>query len=230
MDERIKLELYIARHGETWGNRSEEERIKNGRQNDRESLLTDNGIKQARLLGERLSLGEFDCIIASPLIRAVGTAYETAVRQKNRNMKIEILPDLLEVGTRPGYSGYPQNEMLSIYSNVIPCTEEPTPAGGSLSLGEEDENAALERARRCVDYFKGRFFKGEKVLVVAHGTFNNFLIRAALGLDNSCGISFCQENTSLTKIKYYEDSKVKLAYSNDTSHLFGIMPGITFSL
>jgi broad specificity phosphatase PhoE len=230
LDEHIILELYIARHGETWGNRSEEERIKNGRQNDRESQLTAKGIKQAKLLGERLKLGEFDCIIASPLIRAVGTAYETAIRQKNKDIKIEILPDLFEVGTTPGYIGYPADEMRGLYPNVIPCTEEPTPAGGSLSLGEEDGNISLERARRCIAYFNSRFSKGEKVLVVAHGTFNNYLIRAALGLDNSCGISFCQENTSLTKIKYYEDSMVKLAYCNDTSHLFGMMPGITFTL
>jgi hypothetical protein len=73
----------------------------------------------------------------------VGTAYETAVRQKNRNMKIEILPDLLEVGTRPGYSGYPQNEMLSIYSKLFPAPKSLL-GRRSLSLGKRTKTQHLK--------------------------------------------------------------------------------------
>ncbi len=233
-NERI-LELYIARHAETWGNRSEKERIDNGRQSDRESLLTEKGIRQAELLGERLSVGALDAVFASSLIRTVGTAYEVTARQKNRDLKIEILPDLIEIGTRPDYTGYPADEIIAMYPNAVPCVSEPSPAGGRLSIGVEDDGIVLKRAERCISYFRNRFRNGEKVLVVAHGSFNTFLIRAALGLDNSSNFTFSQENTALTKINYLRNSKgsddlVKLAYSNDTSHLFAQMPDYTYIL
>ncbi|HZJ77669.1 MAG TPA: histidine phosphatase family protein [Clostridia bacterium] len=221
------LELIITRHGETWGNLPEEDRIKNGRQSDRESMLTEKGIKQAELLGERLEIGEFDCIFASPLIRTIGTAYEVLKRQKNQNLKIEILPDLFEVGTKPGYMGYTAGEIIKMYPKVrvLPCTEEPTPAGGKLALGEENDEIIFERAKRCIKYFRKRFKNGESVLVVAHGTFNNYLIKAALGIENNNQFYFSQENTALSKVRYLKtkkdsDCESKLAYLNDTTHLF----------
>jgi broad specificity phosphatase PhoE len=92
------------------------------------------------------------------------------------------------------------------------------------------ELARLKRAETCIEYFKKRFQNGEKIFVVAHGTFNTYLTRAALGLKNTSGFNFCQENTGLTKIKYFLDGKARLSYSNDTSHLFSDNGHLTFSL
>ncbi len=62
------LQLFFTRHGETRWN------VENRLQGRLNSDLTENGIRDAKLLGKRLSTIDFDVVYASPSKRAVETA------------------------------------------------------------------------------------------------------------------------------------------------------------
>ena len=78
--------LYIARHGESRGNTGED--------NGPDPILSEKGLAQAQLLGERMKKIKLDAVFSSPLTRAVQTAEETARLQQT---EVEILPDCYEV-------------------------------------------------------------------------------------------------------------------------------------
>ena len=78
--------LYIARHGESRGNTGED--------NGPDPILSEKGLAQARLLGERMKRIHLNRVFSSPLTRAVQTARATAELQST---EVEILPDCYEV-------------------------------------------------------------------------------------------------------------------------------------
>lgn len=84
--------------------------------------------------------------------------------------------------------------------------------------GETPENAYI-RATAFINKIKDRFKKEERVAVFAHGTFNNYLINAAIGFPVRDDFNFCQENTGVTCIKFLPDGKRKIEFSNDYCHL-----------
>lgn len=234
MSDDTLLQIYIARHGESWGNvryAEGEEPVYKSREEHLDPELTPFGVEQAALLGKRLSGLSFDAIFASPLIRAVSTAHEVWARQPQVAPQIEGLRDLIESGTPWDYAGYPPEVIKERYPHVkgVEFLGLDEDKWARLEL-EDTQGARLERARLCINYFRERFQNGENIFIAAHGGFNTYLTRAALGLTNEKGFNFCQENTGLTKIKYYVDGRVRLSYANDTSHLFYKMPGITFTL
>ncbi|MEI6579665.1 MAG: histidine phosphatase family protein, partial [Eubacteriales bacterium] len=207
MPDEFKLQIYITRHGETWGNLAFSEGRNQNPETESEKHdpeLTPWGLKQAQLLGRRLSLKRFDAIFSSPLIRAVSTAYETSIRQPEGAVSIELLPDLMETGTPWEYEGYPLSEINRRYPSVESTNLIRNKAVDWIKLEAQDEREAyMRRAEHCITYFRSRFQNGESIFVVAHGGFNTYLTRAALGLNNTNDFNFCQENTGLTKIKYF---------------------------
>lgn len=163
--------LYIARHGESHGN--------TGCDTGKNPSLSKKGIMQAKLLGERMKKIKLDCILSSPLTRAIQTAEETA---KLQNLSVEIMPQIFEVD------------------------------------GETKEDAYI-RATNAIKEIRNRFKNNERIIVFAHGTFNNYLINAAIGFPVRDDFNFCQENTGLTCIKFLDDGKIKIEFSNDYCHL-----------
>lgn len=206
--------LYITRHGESQGN------IRTQEGPDPE--LSEHGLLQARLLGERLSKLKFDVIISSQLIRALATANEVAVRQPDGPALVELLPDLMEKNTLPGYSGLPLDRLKKICPSLI-SYDIPTPTGGSAALRPEDHLRALARAYGVIGYVRERFCGDENVLLVAHGAFNSYLISAALNQSHPEHFRYSQENTGLTLIRYSNENGnliTRLSFANDTSHLY----------
>lgn len=234
MPDEFKLQIYLARHGETWGNLAFSTGQENSPKTEADShdpQLTPWGLRQAQLLGERLSLQRFDAIFCSTLVRAVSTAYETSVRQPQGPVPVELLWDLVETGTPWNYTGYSIEEIQSRYPAVVSSRFLQGTAADRITEELKDAQMSyMNRATQCIAYFRDRFQNGEKIFVVAHGGFNTYITRAALGLDNSNDFNFCQENTGLTKIKYFLDDKARLSYSNDTSHLYAEKKLLTFSL
>ena len=141
------MRLFITRHGESRGN------IRTQEGPDPE--LSEHGLLQARLLGERLSELKFDCIISSPLIRALATANEVAVRQPEGPATVELLPDLMERNTPPGYAGLPFDELKKICPSIIPMMS--LLDGGGAALKEEDNLRVLARAYEVISYVRRRF-------------------------------------------------------------------------
>ncbi len=80
--------IVVARHGETDWNRE-------GRyQGQRESVLTELGLEQARRLDESLARAAISCVISSPLARCVETARPIARRH---GVQLETDRDLIEI-------------------------------------------------------------------------------------------------------------------------------------
>ncbi len=83
----------------------------------------------------------------------------------------------------------------------------------------ETIDEAYKRASDAVKQLKERFTKDERIIVFAHGTFNNCLISAALGFPVRDDFNFCQENTGLSCIKFMPDGKTKAEFINYYGHL-----------
>lgn len=202
------MDLYIARHGESLGN--------TGENNGVDPELSSLGREQSARLAERMKSIHLDAIISSPFIRAVQTAKETA---ELKGMEIEIFPLLFEVGTEEGYEGIGLSELKKIYPNLTMYSD-----GNDypLSLEDEDVSQTYQRAKEAIDRIKARFGENSTVMIFAHGTFNNFLTSAAIGIEVRDDFNFCQENTGLTCIRFVKDNgkdKTKLEFSNDYCHL-----------
>lgn len=82
------VNIYLTRHGETQWNRE------NRLQGSKDSLLTDKGIKNAVLLGNRLSDIDFNAIYSSPIERALQTAKYIKL---NKEVPIYTVEDLKEI-------------------------------------------------------------------------------------------------------------------------------------
>lgn len=199
--------LYIARHGESLGN--------TGENNSVDPELSEKGKTQASLLGKRMEKEKIDCIISSPLIRAVETAVATA---ELKNMPIEIWPLLFEVGTESSFKGQGIDNLKKIYNNLL-CYDDGIEY--PMCLGNENKEISYQRAKDVIERIRKRFDDNATVMIVAHGTFNNYLINAAFGFPVRDDFNFCQENTGLNCIKFIKDGidKVKAEFTNDYSHL-----------
>lgn len=196
--------IYIIRHGETYGNLTG---FGFG-----ETDLTPNGRLQIACLGKRFINTPVDKIYTSPLIRAVKTA--NAIRSFHPTTPIEIHSQLLEKGTAPDYAGLSDEELLSIcpFAKILPRSP----------LGEEDDTIAYNRAVSFIEKIKAENSFDSTIIIVAHGTFNSYLVLAALGFPFKENFNFSHLNTGVTLVQYLEENgvvKTKLKYLNDTSHL-----------
>ncbi len=84
--------------------------------------------------------------------------------------------------------------------------------------GETPEEA-YKRAVSIINRMKEIFTGDERIIIFAHGTFNNYLTNAAIGFPVRDDFNFCQENTGLTCIKFMPDGKIKIEFANDYCHL-----------
>lgn len=196
--------IYIIRHGETYGNLNGD--------GFTETDLTPNGENQAFCLGERFKNETADKIYVSPLIRAVKTARE--IKKHHTDVPVIIDCDLLEKGTDPEYMGLSDNELLAVIpdAEILP----------RRALGVEDDHMALTRAKRVIEKIKAENPFDSTVVLVAHGTFNSYLVLAALDFPFKENFNFSHLNTGVTLVNYLKEDgviKTKLKYLNDTSHL-----------
>jgi broad specificity phosphatase PhoE len=198
------LKLYIIRHGETFGNLNGD--------GFSETDLTPKGERQIVLLGERFKSENIDKFYVSPLIRAVKTA--NAVREYHKNSPIIIDSLLLEKGTDPHYIGLPDEEIKKLCPDAQINYRTP--------LGEEDDEKAYSRAKRIIEKIKEENDFDSTVVVIAHGTFNSYLVLAALDFPLKENFNFSHVNTGVTLVQTIKENgvvKTKLKFLNDYSHL-----------
>lgn len=196
--------IYIIRHGETYGNLNGD--------GFTETDLTPNGENQAFCLGERFKNETADKIYTSPLIRAVKTAKE--IKNHHKDVPVIIDCSLLEKGTDPEYTGLPDDNLLKVIpdATILP----------RKALGEENDDIAYNRAREIIEKIKAENSFDSTVVIVAHGTFNSYLVLAALGFPFKENFNFSHLNTGVTLVNYLKEDgviKTKLKFLNDTSHL-----------
>ena len=201
------MELYIVRHGNT--------PLQGDVQYPLDPRLTELGVCQAEALAYRLQHVRFDRIFASPLQRCVQTIAPLCAKT---GLPVQLMYALLEKGTRANYVGLPffvlQGICPFVWKNEFALCEKGLPA-------YETDAQAFERAKKVVAYVRSVCNEDDTVLLVAHGTFNNFLIHAALGFEIREDFNFSQDNTGLTLVRFLEDNgkkRTKLVFMNDTTH------------
>ncbi|GAA3387086.1 histidine phosphatase family protein [Streptomyces roseoviridis] len=184
--------LYLTRHGEATPD---------------ETGLTDNGRRQAVLLGERLRGAPLAAIHHGPLARARQTA--------------ELIGEQLD--------GVPlnQSEAAGDYVPHLPQREElpAEPADamlGHLALfpaGERERGPGL--AREAVARFTGPVDGTEPrhELVVTHNFLIGWLVRAALDAPKWRWMGLNHANAALTVIRYAPSRPASVLFFNDTAHL-----------
>ncbi|WP_405835220.1 histidine phosphatase family protein [Streptomyces platensis] len=184
--------LYLARHGEA---------------SPDETALTDNGRRQAVLLGERLRSAPLSACYHGPLPRAEQTA--------------RLLCDRLD-----GVPRYP-SEWAADYIPYVPHRDELPPESADGMLHRLDRFPAEEResgpklARqalaRCAGPVKGDEPRHE--LLVTHNFLIGWLVRAALDAPPWRWMGLNHANAALTVIRYAPDRPASVLFYNDMGHL-----------
>ena len=198
------MKLYIIRHGETFGNLNGD--------GFSETDLTPKGERQIALLGERFKEEKIDKFYVSPLVRAVKSA--NAVREYHKNKPIIIDSLLLEKGTEPDYIGLPDEELKKLCPDAVINFRSP--------LGEENDENAYSRAKTIIEKIKAENDFESTVVIVAHGTFNSYLVLAALDFPLKENFNFSHVNTGVSLVQTIKENgvvKTKLKFLNDYSHL-----------
>ena len=86
--------------------------------------------------------------------------------------------------------------------------------------GQSDKYYSIDNV--IIEKIKSENSFDDTVVIVAHGTFNSYLVLAALGFPYKENFNFSHLNTGVTLVQYLEEDgviKTKLKYLNDTSHL-----------
>lgn len=227
-----ELILYLVRHGESKGNCGEWQNMPDAVSED--PPLTEKGIRQAELLGEYWAEYPLDCILTSGLHRALRTASEVASRQgKDGAHTVEVHKIFSECEIKESFPGRTFDEIKTDYPLAV-CASGADPADRFVvhSAGASDDEH-LVRGKAALDYIRSRFHNGEKVMVVAHGAFNTFLLYAALDLPGTNAFDPSYYNTGVTKIQFYKQGEgsyadIHLDYHNTVPHLVAEMPEFKF--
>ncbi len=216
MEKDERFEIFYVRHGDTSGAGC-------GDRSKCDVDLTELGLKQAELLGERFAGAQFDAVYSSPLVRCVRTAAAT-LKRLGGSTQLIIMPELIENGTVPGYPGADIDYLKRYWENIRLCEDE---VYGLVPNQNDEQNDA--RAKLLTDYFKSKYTYGQKILVFCHGSFGNHFIPAAVDmLQGDFVLSL--NNTSVSKMKFTPDGRQRLSFCNDVSHLRNIMPDFDFTV
>ncbi|MDX9918276.1 MAG: histidine phosphatase family protein, partial [Gudongella sp.] len=149
------MKLYLTRHGETVWN------VEKRLQGWMDSPLTENGIKGAEKLRDRLKNEGIDYIYTSDLKRAVSTA---EIIRDDSKIEIELLEDLREIKF-----GDWEGELLQDIKSKYPHEYNiylSNPKEYNLISGENIEEL-FERAYKALDFIVSSGHK--RVLIVSHG-------------------------------------------------------------
>ena len=155
------MRIYLVRHGETELNR------KKCYYGHMDTVLTEHGIEQARLLGDCFRDFSFDMVISSPLKRAVHTAEYILGAKKKQIIYDERLCEQ-DFGI---FEGFTYEELIQTYPNEFDSWNR------DFSNYRIPEGESFSDVRQRIDCFI-RELSGKKgtVLLVAHkGTLGHLL-------------------------------------------------------
>ncbi len=197
----------IVRHGETEWNAG------NRIQGHTDVPLSETGVRQSRMLAQRLSRFPIDVAYSSDLERCAGTAREAL---KGRNVPLHTTPQLREChqGVFEGLTveeterRHPEQFAASLVKDL-----DFAPTGGEST---RETNA---RVASFVSDVRLRH-AGENVLIVGHGGSVRAMFVALMELPLEANWRFYFSNCSLSVVDIYPDNAV-LRLHNDTSHLDG---------
>ena len=202
--------LLIARHGEThWNHQGKI-------QGHSDISLSEQGIQQARCLGERLRSVSVDAAYCSDLLRASETA---EISLEGRDVPLHRTPLLREYhkGAFEGLTNQQiQEQFPHQYPTYLTKDLDFAPEGG------ESTRAVSVRVSGIITEIKNRHPE-ETVLVVGHGGSLRAAMTSLLGMSLEANWRFFFANCALTIVDTYPDNAV-LRLFNDGSHLNGLHP------
>lgn len=200
------LKLYVIRHGQTEWNK--EKRI----QGHLDSKLTEEGVRHARLQGERLAEIDFEAVVASPSERTVETA-KLIMGERTLPFKTDARLKEIHLGN---WQGKTVDEIKAADPERFQCYVN-TP---SLFQNEEGENLhdVKERLEAVLSDLEKTYPSGN-VLVVTHG----MVIKVLQVLCKKQSLDAIKDfpvvdGTSLT-IVTLEDGKKEMLLEGDMSHV-----------
>ena len=205
------MEIYFVRHGQTVWN------VEKRFQGLSDSPLTELGITQAKLLGEKLKDIKFDKFYSTSLKRA----YDTANYIKgNRKQKVEIFDDFVEI-SMGDMEGIKQEDFKKLYPEQVKNFFFNQLEYNPSSFGGESFLEVRERVIRGLNKFIELNKNYERVLVVSHGATLKTLLHYISGKDiSTLSDEVIPKNTSYTIVKY-ENGKFEIIDFSNTSHLEG---------
>ncbi len=205
------MEIYFVRHGQTIWN------VEKRFQGLSDSPLTELGITQAKLLGEKLKNIKFDKFYSTSLKRA----YDTANYIKgNRKQKVEIFDDFVEI-SMGDMEGIKQEDFKKLYPEQVKNFFFNQLEYDPSSFGGESFLEVRERVIRGLNKFIELNKNYERVLVVSHGATLKTLLHYISGKDiSTLSDEAIPKNTSYTIVKY-ENGKFEIIDFSNVSHLEG---------
>lgn len=232
------MHLYFIRHAQSTNNQLYEDTGHwNGRDTDPE--LTERGQAQAGRLAEHVAAanGEtprhdfvnrskfgFTHLYSSPMVRAVATA---APLSAALSLPLLVWEDLHEVGgifaideetgERFGRPGKTRAELTVRFPQAqLPET---LAEDGWWNRSHESVDLQARRARRVIyDLIERHGGTADRVAVISHGGFYNFVLAELLGIQADNGFWFSLNNTGITRFNF-DPEGIGLAYANRLEHL-----------
>ena len=205
------MEIYFVRHGQTIWN------VEKRFQGLSDSPLTELGITQAKLLGEKLKDIKFDKFYSTSLKRANDTANYI---KGNREQEVEIFDDFVEI-SMGDMEGIQQEEFKKLYPEQVKNFFFNQLEYNPSSFKGESFIEVRERVAKGLEKFI-KLNKGyERVLVVSHGATLKTLLHYISGKDiSTLSDEAIPKNTSYTIVKY-ENGKFEIIDFSNISHLEG---------
>ena len=216
-----RLEIFYIRHADA----------DKGATDDRDRCdrdITELGEKQLEYLGKRFEGAKFDAVLSSPLVRTVKTAAAVANALAEKPV-IEIVPELIEGGSTPGYNGCSLDYLKKYYPLLKMCGDN-IYGGEGCDFPNEKKADVLPRARAVSEYLQKRFDFGQRIAVISHGVFGINFYQASMGIVNEFDFRLTTHNTAVTKLAFSPDGVRRIVFHDDVSHLIPIMPNYQFDL
>ena len=200
-----RARVIIVRHGQTQWN------IRQVRQGHLDSPLTDQGIAQAKALGQRLAQEKFSALYSSDLGRAVQTA-EMIAAATGHSVVTDARLRERNLGIFQGLSGdeIKENFPEEYRRHRTLGPDYIIPAGESVKQ-------QVERNTICLSEIAEKHF-GQTVVVVTHGGVLSGLFRHTFSIPFSAPRRFEFMNASLNVFNYEQESWFLQTWG-DVSHL-----------
>ena len=203
------MEIYFVRHGQTIWN------VEKRFQGLSDSPLTELGITQAKLLGEKLKDIKFDKFYSTSLKRANDTANYI---KGNRKQEVEIFDDFVEI-SMGDMEGIQQEEFKKLYPEQVKNFFFNQLEYNPSSFKGESFLEVRERVAKGLDKFIKLNKNYERVLVVSQGATLKTLLHYISGKDiSTLSDEAIPKNTSYTIVKY-QNGKFEIIDFSNTSHL-----------
>ncbi|MEL6438155.1 MAG: histidine phosphatase family protein [Cyanobacteria bacterium J06621_8] len=207
--------VIIVRHGQSTYNAQQ---IIQGRCD--KSVLTDQGIADAKKVGQTLSQLKIDAFYCSPLQRAQQTA-ENIYQHLTNPPTLQPTPRLMEIDL-PEWEEMKKNEVQVKFAESYRCWKE-EPQNLKMTLDGKEHYPVRALFQQAENFWREIIpqHQGETILITAHNGINRCLIMSAIGISLDRYHSIQQSNCCINILNFTGSfgESVQLESLNQTSHL-----------